>query len=360
MTATAPRLSLLRARMSAAGLPALLVTDAVNRRYLSGFTGSAGWLLVTATSAVLITDFRYEEQAQAEAAGWSVVVYRQPDRSETVLARILAEEGIAALGFDPDAVSVTAHGRLAEALGGVELRPAPQLVTALRAVKDEGELALIRRAVAVAEEAFARLLPLVRPGRSERELALELEFLMRRLGAEAAAFDVIVVSGPRSSLPHGRPGERRIAPGDLVTFDFGARVGGYHSDVTRTLVVGKADARQREVYEVVRAAQAAALAAVREGVKAGEVDCAARAVIGAAGYGERFGHSTGHGLGLEVHEFPTLAPNREDRLAAGMVVTVEPGVYIPGWGGVRIEDTVIVTASGCEVLCRTPKELLCV
>ncbi len=359
MTGTARRLALLRQRM-AAGVPALLVTDGVNRRYLSGFTGSSGWLLVTAGEAWLITDFRYEEQAQAEAAGWTVVVYRAPDRLETALARLLGERRVTALGFDPDALTVSAHRALAEALPGVELRPAPRLVTALRAVKDEAELALIRRAMAQAEEAFARLLPEVRPGRSERELALELEFLMRRLGADGAAFDFIVASGPRSSLPHGQPTDRRLQAGDLVTFDFGARFAGYHSDITRTVVVGRADERQREVYEVVRAAQAAALAAVREGAKAEDVDRAARDVIAAAGYGERFGHSTGHGVGLEVHEYPTLAPRRDDLLVAGMVVTVEPGVYIPGWGGVRIEDTVVVTPSGCEVLCRTPKELLCV
>lgn len=356
--ATAERLTRLRARLGEAGLPALLVTAPANRRYLSGFKGSSGFLLVTPDRQVLVTDFRYEEASAAEAPAFERLIYRKEQELKEALQRLVREAGVSRLGFEAAHLTVVRHRWFAETLPGVALAPSERVVEGLRLVKDAGEIARARRAMALAEEAFARLLPEVRPGRSERELALELEFTMRRLGADGPSFECIVASGPRSSLPHGAPTDRRLERGDLVLFDFGAVFEGYCSDTTRTVVLGPPDPRQEEVHGLVLAAHRAAAAAVRAGVTAGEVDRAARSVIEAAGYGERFGHGTGHGLGLEVHEEPRLGPEREETLAAGMLVTIEPGIYLPGWGGVRIEDTVLVTEDGCESLNTTPKDLL--
>lgn len=341
-------------------MTALLVTAPVNRRYLSGFSGSSGWLLATPARRRLITDFRYQEAAAAEAPDFEAVVYRKEQDLKDLLAGALADEGIARLGFEAAHVTFSRHRWLGEVLPGVELVPAEDLVEDLRQVKDEEEVARVRRAMSLAEGAFAEVLPRVAPGRSERDLALELEFAMRRQGADGVAFDPIVASGPRSSLPHAHPGDRKLQAGDLVVFDFGARYGGYCSDLTRTVIVGRPDPRQEEIHRVVLEAHLAGVAALRPGVAAGEVDEAARRVIEAAGYGEHFGHGTGHGIGLEVHEAPRLSPGREEALAAGMLVTVEPGIYLPGWGGARIEDTLLITAGGAESLCTLAKDLICV
>ncbi len=346
----------LRAAMAEQDLPAFLVTDAVNRRYLTGFTGSAGWLVVTAGADWLLVDGRYEEQAGEEARGCRVAGYRERRELYERLREILGGER--RLGFEADAVSVALRDALQEKLEGVDLTPARGLVERLRAVKDGGEVAAIRRAVAVAEEAWRRVADLVAPGRTERELAVELEYALRRLGADAPAFETIVLAGAASALPHGRPGHRRLEAGRLLLCDFGARVAGYHSDLTRTLVpAGEPDARQEEVHAAVLAAQRAALAALRPGATGGEVHAAAAGILEQAGLGDRFVHGTGHGVGLAIHEAPRLGKDSEDVLEAGMVVTVEPGVYIPGWGGVRVEDMALVTAAGCEVLTGLARKL---
>lgn len=352
------RLEGLRRRMREEGIPAILVTSAANRLYMSGFGGSAGVLLITPRQACLLTDFRYAEAARHEAPAFTVVQHGRDMLA--LIAKRLSDEGIGQLAIEAEEVTVGQERRFRAAWPELGLLPRDGLVEGLRQVKDAGEVACISQAMAIAEEAFARLLPEVRPGRREKDLALDLEFAMRRLGADGPAFDFIVASGPRSSLPHAHPTERELAAGELVTFDFGARYKGYHSDITRTVMVGEPDDRQRQVYETVRAAQQAGLEAVRAGATGGAVDKVVRDLIAAAGFGEQFGHSTGHGVGLDVHELPRLAPGRdEERLEAGMVVTVEPGIYIPGWGGVRIEDTVLVTDTGCQVLCSTTKELVC-
>lgn len=352
------RLAALRAALAASRPPldALLVTGAANRRYLSGFTGSAGLLVVTPAEALLLTDFRYAEQAGAEAPGWTVVETGQEPLAD--LRRCLVDLGVRRVGFEAEHVSVAQRERWQEAVPAVEWVPTAGLVERLRQVKDADEQAAIRRAAAVAAAAFEAVLPLVRPGVRERDLALELEYHLRRQGAEAVAFEVIVASGPRAALPHARPGDRRLEPGDAVIFDFGAVVDGYCSDCTRTVAVGRAGETLRHVHALVREAQRAALEAVRAGVEARTVDAAARSRIEAAGYGERFGHATGHGVGLEVHEAPRLGRGSQDVLAAGMVVTVEPGVYLPGQLGVRIEDLVVVGEDGGEVLTPTTRELL--
>lgn len=357
-TQTAQRLARLRERMAAEGLEAVWIGSPANRRYLSGFSGSSGWLLITATGAQLWTDFRYLEQATQEAPGYEVV--RHEAQVYAHLARYLQEVGIRRLGFEAEHVRYGDWQRLRAALPEqIELVGISGWVEQLRRVKDEVELALIREAARLADEALLEVLAGLRPGVTERQLALELEFAMRRRGATAAAFDLIVVSGPRSALPHGQPGDHAIEAGQFVTLDYGAVVGGYCSDCTRTVVAGRATPRHREIYQVVLEAQRRAVAAIRPGVSGAEVDRAARQVIEEAGYGDRFGHATGHGVGLEVHEGPRLSVLAEDdRLEPGMVVTVEPGIYIPGWGGVRIEDLVVVTADGGEILTRVSKELL--
>ncbi|PZN13494.1 MAG: Xaa-Pro dipeptidase [Bacillota bacterium] len=356
--ATAARLERLRRRMAEENLEGLLVGSPANRRYLSGFTGSSGWLLITADRAELWTDFRYLEQAAAQAPGFEIVRH-EPDVYRH-LGRRIQELGLGRLGFERDHLTYAQWERLRGALPEkVEMVAVGGWIEELRRIKDPAEIAAIRQAARIADEALLEVLADLRPGVTEREVALQLEFAMRRRGAEGVSFDLIVASGPRSALPHGTASDRVIEAGDFVTIDYGALYGGYASDCTRTVVVGPAGERQRRIYDIVLEAQRRALAAVRPGATGAEVDRAARAVIEEAGYGDHFGHATGHGVGLEVHEGPRLAANgRDDVLAPGMVVTVEPGIYLPGWGGVRIEDLVVVTENGGEILTRVTKEFL--
>lgn len=346
------RLAAIRALLAEQNLAAVIVSKPENRLYFSGFTGSSGLLLVSADAARLITDFRYVEQATRQAPDFAVVRHGA-DIYETLAAEVKAIGG-QRIGFESDFVTWDAYKRLIN-VGG-EL--APLHLDKLRMVKDDDELAALRRAVRIADDAFSHILSYIHPGVSERDIALEMEYFMRRQGAEKMAFDMIVASGARSALPHGRASSKCIAAGDFITMDFGAVYGGYHSDITRTVVVGKATPRQREIYRLVLIAQTAGLAAVSPGRVCREVDADARKVIIDAGYGEYFGHGLGHGVGLAIHEEPRLSPACDATLAPGMTVTVEPGVYIPDWGGVRIEDTVLVTAAGVEVLTASGKELI--
>lgn len=347
-----PRLDTLRAFLAAQDLAGVIIAKPENRRYFSGFTGSSGLLLVTADKARLLTDFRYIEQANREASDIRVIRHGS-DPFETLAAEIKAADG-ARFGFESDFTAWDGYRKLSEFV----VQPVPVHLDKLRMVKDEAELASLRVAVRLADNAFSHILPFLKPGVSESDIALEIEFFMRKMGAEKAAFDIIVASGPRSALPHGRASDKRIAAGEFVTMDFGAVYEGYHSDITRTVVVGKASPRQREIYDLVLAAQRAGLAAAQAGKSCREVDGVARKVIADAGFGDYFGHGLGHGLGLAIHEEPRLSPMCDIELAPNMTVTVEPGVYLPDWGGVRIEDTVVVTANGVEVLTASSKELI--
>jgi len=349
-----PRLERVRARLSEEGLDALVLLNAENRRYVTGFTGSAGIAVVLPERSHLIVDFRYVEQAREEAPEFSPV--RVSNLLEG-LAAFLREAGARRVGFEAETVTVAQLRRLQELAADVELVPL-QGLDRMRWRKDPQEIACISRAAQIAAAAFVEILPLVRPGVVERDLALELEYRMRRHGADGAAFDAIVASGPRSALPHGRASGRAIGPSDLVTVDWGAVVQGYHSDSTRTLVVGRASGEQRQLYRLVREAQEAALAGLRPGMTGREADALARQRIAAAGYGDHFGHGLGHGVGLAVHEGPTLSPREEAVLEPEVVVTVEPGVYLPGWGGVRVEDLVVLREGGAEVFPGAPQELL--
>lgn len=359
---TAVRAAMTEAGRGEAGPPpgfdALYVTGAHNRFYLTGFDGSSGYVIITPERALLLTDFRYVEQAGAQAPRFEIRRHATP-HLETVRA-IAAELGLRCMAIEAEHMTVQDHAKLAAALPEVRLVPTAGLVEGLRMVKDQDEVARIERAVACSDQAFARLLGsgIIRPGVAENVIAAELEYYLRLLGASRPAFDTIVASGPRSSLPHGRASERLIQDGDLLTIDFGAVVDGYCSDTTRTIVVGRAHDEQRRIYDLVLRAQAAGAAAVRPGVTGKEVDAVARDMITAAGHGEHFGHGLGHGIGLAVHEAPRLSLQGEQILAPGMVTSVEPGVYVPGWGGVRIEDLVLVTPDGSRTLTKAPKELI--
>ena len=356
------RVSRLRASIGEAACGALLVSSLANVRYLTGFSGSAGMVLVRPDDAVLVTDGRYATQAVGEAANAPVTVEALPAAKQPgLLADLLAvlPPGKRRLGLEADHVSWGTMRRWSETWAkGAELVPTTGLVEGQRERKGPAELARLAGAAAVGDEALGRVLRLIEEGTTETELALSLEAEMRRLGAEGPAFPTIVASGPRGAEPHHRPGAGEILPGELVTIDFGARVDGYCSDCTRTLTAGgdrRLAGELRRIYDVVLASQDAGLSAVQEGVAAWEVDRACREVVEAAGMGEFFVHGTGHGVGLEVHEAPGLNATSRDVLAAGQVVTVEPGVYVPGLGGARTEDTVVVLETGCELLTLAPK-----
>jgi Xaa-Pro aminopeptidase len=360
----AARRDALRELLRAAELDALLVTDLVNVRYLSGFTGSNAALLVPAAGergTRLATDGRYTTQAAAEAPDVRRVIERACDR---VLVAAAGKDGIRRLGFESGHLTVDAHAALLEVAAekgkGVELRRAPGLVQQLRAVKDAVEIEALRAACAAADAALADVIEAggLRPGRTERDVAVDLEQRMRSHGADGPSFDTIVAAGANSAIPHHQPTDAVLAAGDLVKMDFGALLGGYHSDMTRTVVLGRPADWQRELYALVAAAQAAGRAALAVGVEVAAVDAAARAVITDGGRGPEFSHGLGHGVGLEIHEAPALSATGAGTLASGMAVTVEPGVYLAGRGGVRIEDTLVVRPDGAELLTLTGKELL--
>lgn len=350
------RVTALRAKLAEQGLPGMLVMQDANRVYLSGFTGSSGVLLITADDAVLITDGRYTEQAKGQAADFRVLTHTEP--MPAVAKQAADEAGVTKLAFEKDYFTVSLYESWKEKLAPVELVGVEGLVEGLRRIKDADEIQRMHKAQEITDEAFRRVLDFIRPGISERDVSLELEFTMKKLGADGLAFEIIAASGPRSALPHGQGTERVLQSGDLLTLDFGCEYQGYCSDMTRTVMVGEPDEKQREIYELVLEAQKAGVEAVRPGASGREVDRVCRDIIAAKGYGEAFSHGTGHGVGLMVHEGPGLSTRSEDVLAPGMVVTIEPGIYLPGWGGVRIEDMVLVTETGHEVFGKSPKDLI--
>jgi Xaa-Pro aminopeptidase len=357
----AARLQRLRDRLPDAGCEAVLLTNLVNIRYLTGFSGSAALLFVLPDDAVLITDGRYTFQAAEQLAGAGVdarvEVGTLAGQKEAVA---FAGKGLARVGLE--AASVTwARQRAfaAEWLPDAELIATEGLVEELRRIKDPGEVARIEAAAAIADEALAHARHRLAEGVTEAQFAIELDFEIRRLGASGNSFESIVASGPNGAKPHARPSDRRIEPGELIVLDFGAMVDGYCSDMTRTLCVGPpASPTLERMVEVVAASQEIGVAAVRPDVDAADIDKACRDVIAEAGWADAFMHSTGHGVGLDIHEAPTVSSTSVDTLAVGQVVTVEPGVYLPEHGGVRIEDTVVVTAGGCRPLTKAPKDLI--
>jgi len=355
-SAFADRLRRLRRAMRCRKVAGFLVTDPVDVGYLSGFTGQDSWLLVGGHGGCLITDGRYVEQARRECRGLSVLARR--GSLPEALGNPLRRWRIRRMGFEPEDVTVALHSHLSRYRKGTRLVPVAGMVGTLRICKDVLEQRGIRRAIRVAEEAWSAFRRTIRPGWTERRLAAELDYRMRLAGADAPAFPTICAVDASASMPHAQPGSRRLQRGSILLVDFGARVGDYVCDLTRVLFVGRISPCARRVYEAVERAQAAAIARAAPGVAFREVDAAARAVIQEAGFGKAFLHGTGHGIGREVHEPPSLGPRSEDgSLQPGMVVTIEPGVYRKGKFGIRIEDVVLVTEAGRRVLSRVEKDL---
>lgn len=339
-------------------LDGLLVSIPENRRYLSEFTGSAGYLLISGEQADLYTDSRYTQQATQQAADFKV---HQLNPGWDWLAGALKSRGIQRLGFESEHLTVAAHARIVEAvkgesaLAGLSLLPTTGLVEKLRSVKDQEELARLQKAIDASDSAMEAVCPMLQAGITEKEIAQRLETAMREFGSEAASFSTIVASGPNAAMPHHRPTDRTVNAGEPVVIDMGAKVGGYCSDISRTIVLGEEDETFRKLYDVVLGAQLTAMSIVQPGMTGRECDGLARSVISEAGYGENFGHSLGHGIGLAVHENPRVGPTSDDKLEVGSVFTIEPGIYIPGWGGVRIEDIVLLEEGGARPLSKARK-----
>jgi Xaa-Pro aminopeptidase len=344
-------------------IDALLVTHPANLRYLCGFTGSSGALLVTEKKAVFITDGRYTEQARAEVRTAQIVIARQgPLAAAAAWLSTHQKKGRRVpqkIGIESEHMTVAARSRLARLLpSGFRLREAPALIEQARMMKDEDEIACLRSAVLLGASLFDYALEVIRPGIREAEVAAEMEYAARQAGAEAMSFETIIASGERSALPHGRASQAAIPGEGFVVCDFGVILSGYCSDMTRTVYVGRPSAEASGVYQAVKQAQHAAVDAVGPGISVREIDCAARKSLQKNGLARYFTHSTGHGVGLEIHEAPRVATGQTEILQPGMVITIEPGVYVPGKWGVRIEDMVVVTESGCEVLTPTGKDLV--
>jgi Xaa-Pro aminopeptidase len=350
----ARRRRLLRETIADARLDVLILTHLPNVRYLCGFTGSAGVLVITHSDAAFFTDGRYREQARGEVNGARVVIAKGP--ALAAAAKWINGRRLRSAGIEADHLTVSSRNTLKRALhSDCKLREVSGAVESLRRIKDEDELRLIRDSVNLGASLLEVALAAIKPGVSETEVAAAMEFAARRRGAEAMSFETIVAAGPRSALPHGRASGFAIPQRGFVVLDFGVILRGYCSDMTRTVGVGKISRSDRDLYDAVREAQQAGIDAVRSGVTCGEVDRAARSVLRRARLDRYFTHSTGHGVGLEIHEPPRLARGQQETLRPGMVITIEPGVYVPGRGGVRIEDMVVVREGGCEVLTPAPK-----
>lgn len=348
------RVENLRKMIQEKSIDGALVSKDSNRRYLSGFTGTSGHVLITKDSALFITDFRYVEQAEKQCHDFDVLEHN----NEKNLYDILNGLGIKRLGFEEDFVTYGQYMEFKNKLQNMTLLPLDGAVGILRRYKDEDEIKRIEKAAIITDEAFGYICEFIKPGITEREIALELEGYMRKKGASGTSFDIIVASGLRSALPHGVASDKVVEKGEFITIDFGCIYEGYCSDMTRTIIIGKANHKQKEIYHTVLEAQTLAHEAIRPGITGIEADKAARDLIHRKGYGEFFGHGLGHGVGLEVHEAPRLSPSGKDVLGAGMVVTNEPGIYLPDFGGVRIEDLIVVTDDRNRILSKSPKELI--
>ena len=349
------RLARLRVSLRERGLDALVVSSLPNIRYLTGFSGSNALCIVTPRTANFLTDSRYAGQSRLEVRGWVRYVSRESLPEAAVAHRLLAR--CKTVGFEAHAITYAQFRHFKRLFPGIRFVPKDNIVEDMAVSKDPEELSRISRAVRISDRVFNDVLLVMQPGVEERDIAAEITYLHRRHGADRDAFEPIVASGPRGAYPHARPSSRRIERHDLVVMDFGCVVEGYRSDLTRTVCMGRSSRNVRSLYTAVRSARNAAVDAARPGLRAGELDGVARNVIRSAGYGRRFIHSLGHGLGLRVHERPRIAPRSVETLEPGHVITIEPGIYIPGFGGFRIEDVVVITRSGCRVLTQAPLDL---
>ncbi len=339
---------------------AALIVSQENRRYFTGFVSSAGYLLVTRSEAYLLVDFRYGEAAQKNAENCKVITFKK--LSDT-LCGIITENRLKKIMLEGSSFTLNDAAKMDSIISSVGAETVKsseldKIISRLRIIKTADEVEKIRKAQRITEDSFSETIKLIKEGVTERDIALELEYKMRKKGADGISFDLIVISGKKTSMPHGVPGNEKIKNGDFITFDIGAVVDGYHSDMTRTVSLGNVDNKQRRVYDTVLTAQLKGIDAVRDGVSCGAVDNVVRSYIDQAGFQGRFGHSTGHGVGLEIHEQPSVSPDNDLLLRSGMIITIEPGIYLPDEFGVRIEDMVAVTNGGCINLATFPKELI--
>lgn len=337
---------------------AVLVSDGYNMRYLSGFRGATGYLYISKKRRVLMTDSRYTTMAKEEAPDFEVQELASGQTYGQMVNALITEEGAQNVAYEDAYMLVKTYRELQENCAGKIHIPLGDSLDLLRAVKEDWELEYLAKAESIGDQAFAHILDVLKPGMTELEVAAELEYFMKTHGAENLSFESIVASGPNSAMPHAMPSGRRMEKGDFVTMDFGCLYQGYCSDMTRTVVIGKANDRQKEIYHTVLDAQLSALEALKGGVRGCDIDKVARDIITKAGYGEYFGHGLGHSVGLYIHEEPRLSMLCRETILPNMIETIEPGIYVPGFGGVRIEDMVVVTEDGCRDLTHSPKELI--
>ncbi|EMF0267702.1 aminopeptidase P family protein [Enterococcus hirae] len=349
------RVEKLRKKMQEENLDSFLITSPYNLRYLTNFTGTTGLAVITLEKAFFITDFRYTEQAVAQAQGFEIIKNVGPIFEE--VADLVQKEGLRELGFEETTVSFLEYSVLEEIIDA-QLIPISGMIEELREIKDEEEIAIIEKACSIADLAYDHILKMIQPGMTEIEVANQLDFYMRSLGASGVSFETIVASGLRSAMPHGVASKKIIEQGDLITIDFGCYYEGYVSDMTRTFAIGDPGEQLKEIYQIVLEAQLAVLEVAKPGVTGKQLDAVARDYITKHGYGEAFGHSTGHGIGLEIHEGPNVSVRAEKQFVPGNIITDEPGIYLPGIGGVRIEDDLLITSDGNRVLTHSPKELI--
>lgn len=354
---TTKRVARLRRLLRQLDLPALLISNPVNVTYLTGFTGEDSFLLITATDAVLVSDARFTTQLSEECPQLDVALRGATGTTLDLVARLAKKLKVPRLGVEASSLTLQVFDQLSVRLSRAEVVPVDRLVERLRVIKDASEIKAVRRAVRMAEQAMRSVLSRLTADRSEKQTAADIEYEIRRFGGAGCSFPSIVAVGSRGALPHAPPTSRQIGESDFVLIDWGANESRYCSDLTRIFVTGKISPKLRRVYGVVLKAQCRAIESIRPGVRLGKVDAAARSVIVKAGYGKKFTHALGHGIGLDVHETPRIAADQSETLQAGMIVTIEPGIYLPGWGGIRIEDDILVTRDGHEVLSTFPKEL---
>ena len=353
------RIIKLREKMSAKSIDAAFLISDHNRNYLSGFTGSESYSLITMSKAFFVTDSRLIEQAKQQIVGYEYVEYSKNKTLAEFVSELIKENDIKRLGFEENIVSFKDYNNYKEKFK-CEFVPLDGIVEELRVIKDDDEINIMKKAANIADMAFDHMVKYIEPGMTEAEIGLELEMFMRKNGASALSFPSIVASGYRSSLPHGEATDKKVSEGEFLTLDYGCVYQGYCSDMTRTLVIGEPSEKMLEIYNVVLEAQKIALKSYKPGIPALEVDKIARDYISAKGYGDFFGHSLGHGVGREIHEAPIIGYGNTSILKTGMVVTDEPGIYLPGFGGVRIEDILVITDGGCEILSKSPKEMICI
>ena len=351
------RIKKVQGKLKEENLDAFLVTTTSNVRYLSGYSGSNGIIVITPQASVFLTDFRYKDQSKKQVKGSKIILGSRDLLDDLSNIKEIKGKRIK-LGFEETNLSYNNYLRLKSILPDALLVPTQNVVESILIQKDKREIEKIKKATVITDQVFSQILGLIQPGITEIDVAAEIEDMIKKLGAEEVAFGTIVASGKRSALPHGRASQKKIKPNEPVTLDYGAVVDGYVSDMTRTFVVGKASKKFKRVYQTVLNSQKKAIRAAKPKMKCSQLDKVARDVIKRAGFGKYFGHGLGHGIGLLVHDFPTVNSKSQQVLLPGMVITIEPGIYIPNWGGVRIEDDVLITRTGCQVLTRSPKHLI--